>query len=100
MAIISVGQGYESMESRQDYRTGTRMIYGGRDTPIDIEKTKDNFNKDRKPKCFNCNIYRHIAKICQKPKKEKDTKKCYKCDKIKHITKNYRSGQKMKNHSI
>jgi len=31
---------------------------------------------------------------------EKDTKKCYKYDKIRHITKDYRLGQKMKNHSI
>ena len=57
--IISVRQGYESMESRQDYRTETGITYGERGIPIDIGKTKDNFNKDGKPKCFNCNIYRH-----------------------------------------
>ena len=40
---------------------------------MDIRKTKENFNKDRKPKCFNCEIYRYITKDCQKPKKEKNT---------------------------
>ena len=24
---------------------------------MDIEKVKDNYNKDRKPRCFNYNIY-------------------------------------------
>ena len=33
-----------------------------------IGKAKDNFNKDRKPKCFNCNIYKYIAKNCRRPK--------------------------------
>ena len=37
---------------------------------MDIEKVKDNFDKDKKPKCFSCNIYEHMAKDCQKPKKE------------------------------
>ena len=36
------------------------MIYEGRGAPMDIRKTKDNFNKDRKLKYFNCNIYRYI----------------------------------------
>jgi len=67
---------------------------------MDIGKAKDNYNKDRKSKCFNCNIYRHIVKDCRKPKKEKETRKCYKCNKIGHLIKNYRSGQKMKNRSI
>jgi len=54
----------------------------------------------RKPRYFNCNVYRHIAKNCKKPKKEWDTRKCYKYDKIGHITKDYKTGQKMKNCSI
>ena len=62
MAIILVGQGYKSTESRNKYRTGTRTTYGGRGIPIDIGKSKDNFNKDRKPRCFNCNAYGYMAK--------------------------------------
>ena len=88
VAITSVE--YKSTESRQDYKIETGMIYRRRGIPIDIGKAKDNFDKDGKPKCFNCNIYRHIAKNCQKPKKEKDTKKCYKCNKIEHIVKDCR----------
>ena len=57
VAIISIGQGYEFTESRQDYRTRTKMTYRGRGTLINIGKAKDNFNKDRKPKCFNYNVY-------------------------------------------
>ena len=30
VVITSVGQGYESMEGRQDYKTGTGTIYGER----------------------------------------------------------------------
>ena len=52
--------------------------------------------KDGKPKCFNCNIYKHLAKECRKPKKDKETRKCYKCDKVGHLTKNCRSEQKIK----
>jgi len=49
------------------------MTYGEQEMPMDIGKAKENLDKDRKPKYFNCEIYRHIAKDCQKPKKEKDT---------------------------
>ena len=31
---------------------------------MDIRKSKDNYNKDRKLRYFNCNVYRHIAKDC------------------------------------
>jgi len=79
------GEGYEFMESKQDYRTETDTTYRGRGIPMDIEK-------DGKPKYFNYNIYRYMEKYCQKPKKEKNTRKCYKCDKIEHIAKDYRSG--------
>ena len=40
------------------------MIYRGWDVFIDIEKAKDNFNKDRKPKCFNYNVYGYMTKDC------------------------------------
>jgi len=67
---------------------------------MDIEKAKDNFDKDRKPKYFNCNTYRYMVKKCQKPKKEQNTRKCYKCDKVEYIAKDYRTEQNMKNQSI
>jgi len=63
---------------------------------MDIRKSQDNFDKDRKPKCFNCNIYRHLAKKCKRPKKNKETRKCYKCNKVGHLAKDWRSEQKMK----
>jgi len=69
VAITSVGQEYESTEERHDYKTSTRTTYGGREQPMDIGKSNDNF-KDRKPKCFNCNKYGHIAKEFQAEKKE------------------------------
>jgi len=62
-AINSVGQGYESTKRHQDYKTETGTIYGGQRQPMDIGKSNDNF-KDRKPKCFNYNKYRYIAKEC------------------------------------
>ena len=76
--ITSVRQGYKSTEEQQDYKIETRTIYRERDTPMDIGKAKDNFDKDRKPKCFNYNIYGHMANYCKKPRKEQDTRKCYK----------------------
>ena len=72
VAITSVGQGYESTEGQHDYKTSTGMTYGGREQPMDIGKSNDNF-KDRKPKYFNCNKYRHMAKKCQAKKKERET---------------------------
>ena len=72
VAIISVGQGYESTEGHHDYKTGTGTTYGGRGQPMDIGKSNDNF-KDGKPKCFNCNKYRHMAKECRSEKKERET---------------------------
>jgi len=61
--IISVRQGYESMEGWQDYRIGIGTTYGGWEQPIDIGKSNDNF-KDRKPKCFNYNKYGYMAMEC------------------------------------
>ena len=49
MVIISVKQEYKSTESKQDYRTETRTTYRERGISMDIEKAKENFNKDRKP---------------------------------------------------
>ena len=76
------------------------MTYKGRDVSIDIGKTRNNFDKDGRPKCFNCNIYKHIAKDCRKPKKEQDARKCYKYEKIEHITRNCKLGQRMKNQGV
>ena len=72
----------------------TRTICRGREQPIDIGKSNDNF-KNRKPKCFNCNKYGHIAKKCWK-KKEKETRKCFKCNKKGHIVKDCKEKQSMK----
>jgi len=60
--IILIEQGYKSIESWQDYKTGTGTTCREKDIYIDIGKAKDNSNKDGKPKCFNYNIYEHIAK--------------------------------------
>ncbi len=65
---------------------------------MDIEKNNNNF-KDRKPKCFNCNKYSHIAKECQK-KKEKETRKCFKCNKERDIAKDCKEKQSIKKQNI
>ena len=64
MVITSVGQEYKSIENRYDYRIKIEVIYRERGAPMYIEKFKNNFDKDRKPKCFNCNVYGHMAKHC------------------------------------
>jgi len=51
---------------------------------MNIGKSKENF-KDGKLRCFNCDIYRHLAKDCKRLNKERDIRKCYKCEKIGHI---------------
>ena len=51
------------------------MIYGGKEVSINIEKTKDNFNKDRRLKCFNCNTYGYMAKEYWRLKRERETRK-------------------------
>ena len=61
VVITSVGQGYKSTEECHDYKTSTRIIYRGRDQPMDIGKSNNNF-KDGKPKYFNYNKYKYIAK--------------------------------------
>jgi len=99
VAITSVGQGYESTEGRYDYKTGTRITYRGRGQPMDIGKSNDNF-KDRKPKRFNCNKYRHMAKECQAKKKERETRICFKYDKKGHITRDCKDKQIMKKRKV
>jgi len=69
VAIMSVGQGYESIEGCHDYKTSTGTTYGSRGQPMNIGRSNNNF-KDGKPKCFNCNKYRHMAKDFQGKKKE------------------------------
>jgi len=64
VVITSVGQEYKSTEERQDYRAGSEITYGGKGSPMNIRKFKDKYNKDRKPRYFNCNVYRHMAKNC------------------------------------
>ena len=75
---------------------GTGTTFGGWRASMDIGKSYDNFNKDRKPKCFNCNIYEHLVKECRRTKKNKEKRRCYKCDKVGYLAKNCRSEWKMK----
>ena len=62
VVITLVRQGYKSTKSQYNYKMGIGTIFGGRGIPMDIGKSRDNFNKDRRPRCFNCNTYKHIAK--------------------------------------
>ena len=87
IVIILVGQEYKFTKSKHDYRTRSGIIYEDREAPIEIGKFKNNYNKERKPRYFNCNIYGHITKDCQKPRKEKETRKCYKYNKVKKLSK-------------
>ena len=100
VAIILVEQGYESTKDKQDYKTESGIIYRGREASVNIRKSRNNYNNDIKPRCFNCNVYRHIAKNYRKPNKEKETRKYYKYNKVEYLAKNYRSGQNIKNRSI
>jgi len=99
VAIMSVGQGYKSTEGCHDYKTSTGTTYGGRGQPMDIGRSNDNF-KDRKPKCFNCNKYRYMAKDCQGKKKEREMRKYFKCDEEGHIAKYFKGRQMMKNRKV
>jgi len=62
MAIILVEQEYESTESQKDYKIRIRMTYGERGVPMNIGKARENFNENRRSKCFNCNAYRYMEK--------------------------------------
>jgi len=96
VAITSVGQGYESMESRNNYKTSIGTIFGEQGIPMDIGKAWDSFNENRRPRYFNCNAYRHVVRECRKPKKDKEIRKCYKYNKVGHLARDCRSKQKMK----
>jgi len=99
VAITSVGQGYESTKGRHDYKTSTGTTYGGREQPMDIGRSNNNF-KDGKPKCFNCNKYGYMVKNCREKKREQETRKCFKCDKEGHIAKDCKGKQMMKNRKV
>ena len=66
---------------------------------MDIEKSNKNF-KDGKPKYFNCNKYRHMAKEYWSEKKEWETWTCFKYDKKRHIVKDYKGKQTMKKQKV
>ena len=99
VAITLVGQRYESIEGYYDYKTSTGMTYGGWGQLMDIGKSNDNF-RDRKPKCFNCNKYGHMAKECWAKKKEQDTRTCFKCDKEGHIARYCKGKQTIKKRKV
>jgi len=61
---------------------------------MDIRKARENFDKDRKPRYFDCNIYRYITKKCQKLKKEWDTRKYYKYNKVGILLKTVNQNRK------
>jgi len=63
VAITSVRQEYKSTEECHGYKTSTGTTYRGQGQLMDIGKSNNNF-KDRKPKYFNCNKYRYMAKEC------------------------------------
>ena len=52
---------------------------------MNIEKSKNNYDKDRQSGYFNYNVYGYITKDCWKLKKEKETRKCYKCNKVEYF---------------
>ena len=95
MAITSVRQGYEFIEGQYNYKTRIGITYKEWDLPMEIGKSNKSF-KDGKPKCFNCEIYRHMARDCKKPKKEIDNRKCYECGRTRHIARDCRTKQRMK----
>ena len=99
VVITSVGQGYESTEGHHNYKTSTGTTYGGRGQPMDIGRSNKNF-KDRKPKCFNCNRYGHMAKECQLKKKEQETRMCFKCNKKGYIARDCKGKQMMKKRKV
>jgi len=57
------------MESQHDYKTSTGTIFGGRGVPMDIGKSQDSFDENKKLKCFNCNIYGHIVRSQRKTRR-------------------------------
>ena len=45
------------------------MTFREQEMPIDIGKTKNNYDKKERLKCFNYNKYGHMAKKCQKKRR-------------------------------
>ena len=62
VVIISVDQEYKLTKEWYDYKTRTGTVYKKQKMLIDIGKAKDNYNKDKRPKYFNYNKYKHMAK--------------------------------------
>ena len=75
VVVILVRQVYKFIEGRQYYRTGLRIIYRGKGAPMNIGKSKDNYNKNGKPRYFDYNIYEYMFKDCWKPKKREENQK-------------------------
>ena len=66
---------------------------------MDIGKSNENF-KDRKPKCFNYNKYRHMTKECRVKKKKQETRTCFKYNKEGHIARDCKRKQTMKKRKV
>ena len=64
---------------------------------MNIGKSRNNFDEKGKLRCFNCNIFGHMARECKKPKRDKETRNCYTYNKEGHLAKDYKSKQLMKN---
>ena len=77
VTITLVRQGYESTKEHYNYWTGTGTTYGGREMSMNIGKIKENFNKDGKPKCFNCKNLWTYGKILPKAKDVRYVKSGY-----------------------
>lgn len=69
VAIISVEWRYEFTERRYNYRIEIEITYRGKKATMEIRKFKDNYNKDRKHRYFNYNVYGHMTKDHRKLKK-------------------------------
>ena len=85
VAITVVEQGYKWTNICYNYRTGSGIIYRGIGKPMEIGQQRNN-KQGRKPKCYNCNRFEHMAKDYKQPKKEKKPQGCFKCEKEEHIT--------------
>jgi len=99
LAITSVEQEFEFIERQNNYKTSTRTTYGGRGQPMDIGKSNENF-KNGKPKCFNYNKCRYMAKECRSEKKEQEIRTCFKYDKKRYIAKDCKGKQMIKKQKI
>ena len=61
VAITTVGQGYKWTNIYYDYRTGSGITYEEIDKPMEIGQQRNN-KQGHKPKCYNCNKFRHMTK--------------------------------------